>query len=62
MVHTTTYLFTTTLDLWSEDPTAYRNILEINGAQFDKLLHIVSNMLKKQNTVMKEGESGSCKS
>src|SRR5215475_9436403 len=40
-------------ELKDEDPVAYRNILRLDGAQFDALLQMIDGMIKKQDTKMR---------
>ncbi|XP_026819613.1 LOW QUALITY PROTEIN: protein ALP1-like [Rhopalosiphum maidis] len=40
-------------ELKHEDSTAYRNILKMNGAQFDTLLQMIDSLIKKEDTQMR---------
>jgi len=40
-------------ELKHEDSTAYRNILRMNGAQFDTLLQMIDGLIKKEDTQMR---------
>ncbi len=41
-------------ELADEDPTSYRNVLRLDGKQFDTLLELVSPKIQKKNTHMRD--------
>ncbi|KAL1492523.1 hypothetical protein ABEB36_010773 [Hypothenemus hampei] len=48
-------------ELLVEDPLAYRNYLRMNNTTFEKLLGLLSNKIKKQDTQFRESISARCR-
>lgn len=48
-------------ELLPEDPMAYKNFLRMNNASFEKLLGLVYNKIKKQDTQFRECISARCR-